>query len=157
MSEKPDIFDRIMAWPGLRALNPLYRKYKEVLLYLFFGGLTMIVSVASYWFFSEPMKLHVQIANVLSWVLAVLFAYITNRIWVFDQKTHGGKELLAQMFRFFSGRVATLLVENAILFIFVQKLHGSNMVVKIVAQVVVVVSNYFISKFMVFRNKDSKQ
>ena len=113
--EKKDIFDKIMLLPGLRILNPFYRKNKEVLLYLFFGGLAMFVSIASYWMCSEPLGIGVLVSNLISWVAAVLFAYTTNRVWVFDQKTNGIKELIAQIFRFFSGRVFTLIVEEVIL------------------------------------------
>lgn len=69
---KPDIFDKIMHLPGLRVFEPLYKKYKEVLLYLFFGVLTTVVSIGSYAFFNVAMGINELIANVISWVLAVL-------------------------------------------------------------------------------------
>ena len=78
---KPDIFDKIMHLPGLRVFEPLYKKYKEVLLYLFFGVLTTVVSIGSYAFFNVTLGINELIANVISLVLAVLFAFFTNRIW----------------------------------------------------------------------------
>lgn len=151
MSKEKDIFDRLMTLPFLRIFNPLYRKHKEVLLYLFFGGLTMVVSIFSYWLCSEPLGMGVLFGNVVSWIAAVSFAYVTNCIWVFEQQAHGWRALFKQVFRFFSGRVATLGVEELILWVFIQQLHCPNMAVKVIAQVVVVVLNYFISKFLVFR------
>ena len=151
MSKEKDIFDRLMTLPFLRIFNPFYRKYKEVLLYLFFGGLTMVVSVFSYWLCSEPLGMGVLLGNVVSWVAAVSFAYVTNHIWVFEQQAHGWRSLLKEIVRFFYGRLATLAVEELILWIFIQQLHFPNMAVKVAAQVVVVVLNYFISKFLVFR------
>lgn len=151
-----DIFDKIMLLPGLRLLNPFYRKHKEVLLYLLFGALAMVVSIGSYWLCSEPLSMGVLVANIISWIAAVSFAYVTNRVWVFQQKTHGFGQLLAQMFRFFSGRVATLVVEELILWVFIEQLHFGNMAVKIVAQVVIIVLNYIISKFLVFRKGEKK-
>ena len=91
----------------------------------------------------------------LSWIITVTFAYLTNRTWVFDAATENRKELLNQIWKFFSGRIVTLVIEEAILLVFITWLGLNSMVVKIVAQVVVIVLNYVISKVFVF-NKDSK-
>ena len=88
MQEKRDIFDRMMALPILNIFEPFYKKNKEVLLYLFFGGLTFIVSIATYAVFNVSMGINELIANVMSWVLAVLFAFATNRVWVFQAPTN---------------------------------------------------------------------
>ena len=80
--EKKDIFDKIMSLPGLRIFEPFYKKNKEVLLYLFFGGLSFIVSVSSYAYFNLVLDLNALIANIFSWILAVIFAFVTNKIWV---------------------------------------------------------------------------
>ena len=88
MQEKRDIFDRMMALPLLNIFEPFYKKNKEVLLYLFFGGLTFIVSIVTYAVFNVSMGINELIANVMSWVLAVLFAFATNRVWVFQAPTH---------------------------------------------------------------------
>ena len=69
MQEKRDIFDRMMALPILNIFEPFYKKNKEVLLYLFFGGLTFIVSIATYAVFNVSMGINELIANVMSWVL----------------------------------------------------------------------------------------
>ena len=96
MQEKRDIFDRMMALPILNIFEPFYKKNKEVLLYLFFGGLTFIVSIATYAVFNVSMGINELIANVMSWVLAVLFAFATNRVWVFQAPTHTITEFLKQ-------------------------------------------------------------
>lgn len=153
MNEKQDLFDRLMSLAVLRPLAPFYRRHKEVLLYLLFGGLSMIVSIVTYWLCSEWLGMHILLANITSWVAAVTFAYVTNRIWVFAQKTRGMRELLSQILRFFSGRVATLVVEEIILWVCIERLHLSNMAVKVAAQVVVILLNYVISKFLVFTKK----
>ena len=80
MKKDKDIFDRIMEWKILSIFNPFYKKYKEVLLYLFFGGLTTVISIGSYAFFDISMHMDPMIANIFSWIIAVLFAYVTNRI-----------------------------------------------------------------------------
>ena len=155
MQEKRDIFDRMMALPILNIFEPFYKKNKEVLLYLFFGGLTFIVSIATYAVFNVSMGINELIANVMSWVLAVLFAFATNRVWVFQAPTHTITEFLKQMLSFFGGRVVTLVIEEIILLVFITWLGFNSMVVKVIAQVIVIVLNYVISKFFVFSDKKS--
>lgn len=150
MTEKRDVFDKIMTLPILHIFEPFYKKNKEVLLYLFFGGLTFCVSIASYAFFDIALAMNELVANVLSWILAVTFAYITNKIWVFDAATHSAGEVAKQMVSFFGGRVATLVIEELILLVFVTLLAFPSVPVKVVAQVIVIVLNYVISKFLVF-------
>lgn len=151
MSKKKDIFDKIMELPMLRVFESFYKKNKEVLLYLLFGGLTCIVSIASYVFFDVMLAMNELVANILSWILAVSFAYVTNRIWVFDAPTHTMREFLEQMASFFGGRVATLVVEEVILLVFVTLLAFPSVAVKVVAQVIVIVLNYVISKWFIFK------
>ena len=143
-TRKPDIFDRLMHLPVLNIFEPFYKKHKEMLLYLFFGGLTFVISVITYAFFNVSLGMNELVANIFSWILAVLFAF-------FDGKTNGAKEFFVQMMNFFGGRVATLVVEEVILFVFITKLGFGSMVVKIAAQIIVIVLNYVISKLWVFR------
>lgn len=150
-TRKPDIFDRLMHLSVLNIFESFYKKHKEMLLYLFFGGLTFVISVITYAFFNVSLGMNELVANIFSWILAVLFAFFTNRIWVFDGKTNGAKEFFVQMMNFFGGRVATLVVEEVILFVFITKLGFGSMVVKIAAQIIVIVLNYVISKLWVFR------
>ena len=149
--EKKDIFDKIMSLPGLRIFEPFYKKNKEVLLYLFFGGLSFIVSVSSDAYFNLVLDLNALIANIFSWILAVIFAFVTNKIWVFCSRNDSFLEFLKEMFSFFAGRLATLGVEEAILLIFITWLSFNSMVVKVIAQIVVILLNYVISKLFVFK------
>ncbi len=150
---KEDLFDRLMHLPVLRLFEPFYKKHKEVLLYLFFGGLTTLVSVGSFALFAEGLHVHVLIANVFSWILAVLFAYVTNRTWVFSEKADTRAGILRETAAFFAGRLATLGVEELILLVFITWLGLPSVPVKLAAQVSVIVLNYVVSKFFVFRKK----
>lgn len=145
-----DIFDKIMELPGLRILNPIYVKYKEMLLYLFFGGLSFAVSIATYALFNVSFGINELIANILSWIITVMFAFLTNRIWVFNSPTNGLEEFIKQMVTFYGGRIVTLVVEEIILLVFITILHFPSVVVKVVAQVIVIVLNYVISKLIIF-------
>jgi len=135
----------------METIGVFYKKHKEILSYLFFGGWTFLVSVLSYALFVTYCHLHELFANVVSWIIAVLFAFLTNRIWVFQASTNGIKEYLKQMVTFFVGRISTLLIEEAILCVFITWLAYPSVAVKIVAQVVVIVLNYVISKLWVFK------
>ena len=156
MDGKKDIFDRLMGLKLLRPLWPFYVKYKEPLLYLFFGGLTTLISIFVFWLFNGPFGLNELVANLISWVLAVLFAFLTNKTWVFQS---GGQEkgFLSLMLSFYAGRLVTLGVEELLLLVFITWLGFNSMAVKIVAQVVVIVLNYVISKLLVFRDKGEKK
>ena len=129
----------------------MIRKYKEVILYLFFGGCTTLVSIASYWAAERVIGFDPLVANVISWILAVTFAYVTNRIWVFKSKASGRAAIAKEAVSFFGGRLLTLGLEEVILLIGIRVFHVDSLVVKVLAQIIVIVANYFISKFMVFQ------
>ena len=140
-----------MKLPILNIFEPFYKKNKEMLLYLFFGGLTFVVSVITYGFFNVSLGLDELIANIISWIIAVTFAFFTNRIWVFNSPTNGAREFVAQLISFFGGRVVTLVIEEIILLVFITWLKFPSMIIKIIAQIIVIVLNYVISKLIVFK------
>lgn len=139
----------------MQKLKNLYKKYEEIVNYLIVGGLTTIVSLASYYlcvytFLNPTIGIELQIANLISWVIAVTFAYFTNRKFVF--KSHE-KNMIKEAASFYTSRIATLLMDMAIMFLFVTVLHGNDKIAKIIVQIVVTIGNYIISKFFVFKNK----
>lgn len=157
MEKRPDIFDRLMHLPGLRLLEPFYKKYKEMLLYLFFGGIAFFLNIGLFALFNEILGIGELIANVICWVICVLFQFFTNRTWVFDGHVDSAEAFWKQMASFFGGRIFTLVVEEIILGVFITWLGFNSMIVKVTAQVVVIVLNYVISKWFVFRaDKDGK-
>ncbi len=164
--KSPDIFDRLMHIKPFSVFERFYIKNKSVLLYLFFGGLTTLVSILTFWLaelfirsdfnvsiFGSMYSVKVVLSNAISWICAVLFAFFTNRIWVFNSPTDSWTGFFKQMAAFFGGRFATFLLETAILVVFVSILDFNEMLMKIIAQLVVLVSNYVISKLIVFRKR----
>ena len=81
----------------------------------------------------------------------MLFVFFTNRIWVFQASTKTGGEFLCQMVSFFGGRVATILLEELMIYVFITRMQFPNLPVKIVAQIVVIILNYVVSKVFVFK------
>ncbi len=126
-------------------------KHKETILYLIFGGLTTLVSIGVFWLFDSIIGLDALIGNVLSWIIAVTFAFITNKFYVFEVKTKKG--LLYQLLTFYSSRLLTFFFEEGMIAIFVTWLKFDSLMVKIILQVIVIIMNYFLSKFIVFRKK----
>ena len=134
----------------------LYKKYKEIILYLFFGVLTTIVSLGSKSILlfvlldaSNPFEL--QLSIVISWILAVLFAYITNRIFVFNSKN---QNKIKEFISFIMGRIFTLFLEMLIMwFVTFLKLNTDLYVIifTLLTQVIVVIANYILSKLFVFK------
>ncbi len=134
----------------------LYKKHKEIINYLVVGGLTTVVSMAifygSTWTFLDGHDaFELQVANVLSWVGAVLFSYFANRIFVFESKE---KNILKELLAFISSRLLTLLFDMGTMFVLSTLLHVDYNFSKIVAMVLVTVGNYVISKVFVFKKKE---
>lgn len=137
----------------------LYKKYEEIVNYLVVGGLTTIVAIGSKLLLlatilDQTNGLELQIAEIISWFLAVTFAYVTNRIFVFKSKTSGSK-CAREILNFFKGRIATQLIQMFIMWFFVTLLKlDSNvwvLVFTLVCQVIQIVLNYVISKLLVFK------
>ena len=129
----------------------IYKKYKEAVDYLFWGGVAFVLSMVLFYLFANVMDIYEQIANILSWILCVIFTYFTNRIFVFCSTVKGIKNILKEFKDFVTARVLTLVLENAILFVMVDLLTINNMIAKLVGQFVVIVSNYFLSKLWIFK------
>lgn len=134
-------------------INKVYKKYEEIIKYLFFGVLTTVISIASYGLFAKLFHIHYLVSNVLSWILAVLFAFITNKIYVFKSKTKEKKQVTNEIIQFFIFRLVSLGIEMGIMYMFVDMLKVNDMITKIVAQFIVIVLNYVFSKVFVFKSK----
>lgn len=146
----------------MQNIKELYLKHKEIINYLIFGVLTTVVSLVTKYLLlftildaSNPVQL--QIAVITSWILACTFAYITNRIWVFESKS---KNIIKEMFKFYTSRIVTLGLEMLILFVFITvlKLDSDVWVIvwTLVAQIAVTIGNYVLSKLIVFKKKEEK-
>ena len=146
----------------IQKIRELLSRHREVLLYLIFGGLTTLVDwVVSFLLYHlwgaaiEKTAYLIHVANVLAWVAAVLFAYVTNRRWVFQSPRRGFGPILGEFFSFAGGRVLTLLLQEGFVFVLFDLLSVNKYAVKITAAVLVVIGNYFISKLLVFRSKQN--
>lgn len=128
------------------------RRSQSVIAYLVFGVLTTVVNVVSYWACARALRLPTMPSTIIAWVLAVGFAYVTNRKWVFQSDAHTFAEILSETARFFSARLATGVVDWLCMFLFVEILGFDDLIVKFLANAVVIILNYVASKLLVFRS-----
>lgn len=136
-------------------IKKIYIKHKEIINYLIFGVLTTIVSLSTYYLLvltilNPNNSLELQIANIISWIAAVTFAYITNRKYVFNSKN---KNIIKEIIKFYSSRLTTLFLDMIIMFIFVTLLSFNDKIIKIFVQIIVTISNYILSKLLVFKKR----
>lgn len=139
----------------MKKIKELFKKYQEIINYLVIGVLTTIVSLLTYYLLVytilDPNKaLELQCANIISWILSVTFAYFTNRIYVF--KTNN-KISLKEAISFYLSRVTTLLLDMGLMYIFVSVLKYNDKLIKLVVQFIVIILNYILSKFIVFKEQ----
>lgn len=138
----------------MKKLVKIYKNHQEILNYLIVGVLTTIVSLLSYYlcvvtFLNPKNPLYLQIANIISWVCAVSFAYFTNRKYVFKSKE---KNIFKEGIKFYCARLLTLLLDMLFMFILVSLLKMDDKIAKLAVQVIITIGNYIISRFVVFNN-----
>ena len=131
----------------------IYKKHKEGFNYLIFGFLATVISLGVYYLLTFSIlnannNIELQIANILSWLFAFIFAYFTNRKYVFESKN---ENLKGEFIKFFFSRISTLFLDMLIMFVFVTCLKLNDKIFKIVSQILVIVSNYILSKCLVFK------
>ena len=135
----------------LNKLLELYKKYKEIINYLIFGVLTTVVSIGTYALFTKLFSINYLVSNILSWILAVLFAFITNKLFVFESKSKDKKQVTKEMINFFFFRIISLGIEMIIMYTFVDLSSINDLITKVIAQIIVILSNYIFSKVFVFK------
>ncbi|KPI49306.1 teichoic acid glycosylation protein [Clostridioides difficile] len=129
----------------------IFKKHKETILYLFFGAFTTLVNIVSYLFFTRVILFNFMVANVLAWIFAVLFAYVTNKFFVFESRRVELKFLFKEFLSFVSFRLISGIIEMVIMYIMVDLLFVNDVIVKIFTNIVVIISNYLFSKMIIFR------
>lgn len=142
---------------NINTIKGLYLEYKEIINYLIFGVLSTAVNFASYFIFAKLFHIDEVVSSGLSWFCAVLFAYITNKIFVFESKTKTVKEFIKEMISFFACRVLSgILCDVGTFALMVKVLNINDIIAKIVTQIMVVILNYVLSKLVIFKKKSEK-
>lgn len=135
----------------LDKIKALVRKHWDILSYLFFGGLTTVVNYVVYLPCYNWLGLSATLSNVIAWVVAVAFAYLTNKPFVFQSHDWSWKTVGPELAKFVGCRIGSGLLETAVLFITVDLLHWDGNIMKLILSVAVVILNYVGSKLLVFK------
>lgn len=137
-------------------MKQLFVKYRELILYVFFGGLTTLVNWGLYWLLASPLGVPYLWATAIAQIASILFAYVTNRIWVFQSKARGFREVSLEMLRFFGARGVSFFLDLGCMYVGVDLLHINDTWMKLLANILVIIANYVFSKVFVFRKGREK-
>ena len=133
----------------------LYKKHEEGINYLIFGFLAFVLNYILYFLFADAMQLHYMAATVLSWVLTVVFAYWTNRTFVFKSQNKDTGSVVKEFVSFIGARIATEVLELVLMYVMVDLLTINDKISKLVCQVLVILANYVLSKIWIFKKSSS--
>ena len=137
----------------MNKLLSLLKKHQEIISYLFFGGMTTVVNYIIYLPCYNLLHLSGALSNTVAWVVAVAFAYLTNKPFVFKSNDWSAKTVIPELAKFVGCRIGSGLAETAIIFITVDLLSFNGNIIKIITSILVVILNYVASKLVVFRKK----
>ena len=135
------------------SIRPLLRKHRELISYVFWGAMTTAVNYAAYLLLTEGLQIYYLTGITIAWAVSVLFAYFVNKLFVFQSKTWAWRVALRELWQMVASRLFSLGLEIAIMWFFVEKLLCPHEVVKLLANVLVVIVNYALSKFVIFKKK----
>lgn len=124
---------------------------KELISYLIFGVLTTVVNIVVYYVFNTWLQVNYLVSNAIAWIASVLFAYITNRKYVFGSKN---TSMINELVKFIGARLSTGIMDMILMWLLVDILSMNSMVSKIVVNVLVIVLNYVLSKVFVFKKEE---
>lgn len=135
----------------MEKLRNLIHKYYDILAYLFFGVLTTVVNYIVYLPCYNMLGFNASVSNVIAWIFAVAFAYLTNKPFVFKSHDWSAATVLPELTKFVGSRIASGALETVIIFVYVDLMHLDGNIMKLVTSVLVVVINYVASKLIVFK------
>lgn len=131
----------------------IYNQFKEQILYIVFGVLTTAINIVAFFVCSRLINLGLIPSNVIAWILSVLFAFVTNKIYVFNSKNYNFSVVLRELIDFTISRGATGILDLVLMYLFVSVIGIEDMISKIIINIIVIVLNYILSKLYVFKNK----
>lgn len=145
----------------MKKIIALYKKYEEIINYLFWGGIAFLLSMVLYWLFDSIVGLNSVLANTVDWAICVIFTFFTNKFFVFKSKVDGIKAKLIEFAEFVAARLLTLVLEDIIIYVGVDVMGFTDtipsLIVKFIGQFVVIVTNYILSKLWIFKKNNAKE
>lgn len=132
----------------------ILKKYKDILFYTIFGVLTTLINIITYWAMSHFLMWNVMISTVFAWFIAVVFAFMTNRKWVFYSSTVAIQDILLELLSFLICRLGTGIIDIGIMFLFVEQMDCPDTLIKTLANIIVIALNYAASKWIIFKSRN---
>lgn len=134
-----------------RAIKCLNR-YKEIILYGVFGAGATLINIIFFYLFRSMLRWKLIYANLFAWIFAFIFAFVTNKIWVFESRGWSGKNILKECVSFFLARFTTLVIDIFLMWLLVTRVSINDIWAKVWTNIIVIILNYMMSKFIVFRH-----
>lgn len=135
------------------SVRALLRRHRELISYVFWGVMTTAVNYAAYFLLRNALHVQLVAGNITAWAVSVLFAYFANKLFVFASRDWAWRVALRELWQMVASRLFSLGLETGILWLFVERLQLNEPAVKLCANVLVVVVNYVLSKFVIFRKQ----
>ena len=139
----------------MEKIRSLLREHREIVSYVFWGVMTTAVNYVSYTLLTEVFHVHYMAGTIAAWTVSVLFAYFVNKLFVFQSRDWAWRVALRELWQMVASRLFSLGLEMAIMWFFVDTMHFNHLIVKLAANVVVVIVNYVLSKFIIFKKKQN--
>ncbi|MCO8289469.1 GtrA family protein [Tetragenococcus halophilus] len=131
------------------------QKLQEIITYLFFGVMTTVVNFVTFFLARNLFVWNLVISNTFSWVLSVLFAFATNKKWVFKSKTTSSRHFFSELSKFFFYRIVSFGIDMGCMLLFVDAIDMKEFWAKLITQIIIVIANYVFSKFFIFTQKNT--
>ncbi|MGG7099049.1 GtrA family protein [Clostridium sardiniense] len=131
----------------------LYNKFKEQILYIVFGVLTTAINIISFFLCTRLFGIGLMASNIIAWIASVIFAFVTNKIYVFDSRNYSLKVVTKELVDFTISRGATGVLDMGLMYLFVSVIHIEDMASKIIINIIVIILNYVLSKLYVFKKR----
>lgn len=132
-------------------IKEIIKKYREILSYLFFGGATTVINVAIYHVCYNMLDIGNSISTVIAWFVSVAFAFVTNKIFVFESRSAEWNKTLKEAMAFFGCRIGSGALELGIMYFFVDVLFFNGTIMKLITNIIVIVLNFVFSKLFIFK------
>ncbi|MBM7834095.1 GtrA family protein [Clostridium sardiniense] len=137
----------------LKKIIELYNKFREQILYIVFGVLTTAINIISFFLCTRLFGIGLMASNIIAWIASVIFAFVTNKIYVFDSRNYSLKVVTKELVDFTISRGATGALDMGLMYLFVSVIHIEDMASKIIINIIVIILNYILSKLYVFRKR----
>lgn len=137
----------------VKLIKSFCMRYKEFILYGIFGAGSTAINILAFYLLDSVINCHLIVSNIIAWTLAFLFAFVTNKVCVFESKSWEGTQAIKEFLDFFIARIATLIIDTILMWIFIKIMFINSLFSKIVVNVIVIILNYVASKLWIFKEK----